>query len=317
MTGAPHHAPSIELVRGLHNLRAGHRGCVLTMGKFDGLHRGHQALVERTAAEARRLGRPATVLSFDPSPREFFRPQQALPRISTLRDKLLGLAACGIDRLVLAQFDASVARIPPEEFLDRVLVGQLGMRVIVVGDDLRFGRDRAGGIELLRARAATLGYEVIALDTIAMGGERCSSSAVREALAATDFVRAERLLGHPYRVTGRVRRGLQLGRTLDMPTANIAVRKRLAIPLGVYAVRAQLGDRHWNGVASLGIRPTLNLTHCLLETHLFDTQVDLYGQLLQVEFCHFLRGEQKFASLESLKHQMHLDAVAARRLLET
>lgn len=313
MTGALR----IELIRGLHNLRAAHRGCVLTMGKFDGLHRGHQSLLERTAVEASRLGLPATVLSFDPSPREYFRPQKALPRISTLRDELLGLAACGIERLVLARFDARIADLGPEDFLERVLVGQLGMRAIIVGDDLRFGRDRAGGIELLRARGAALGYEVIALDTVAMGGERCSSSAVREALAATDFPRAERLLGHPYRVTGRIRRGLRLGRTLDMPTANIAVRKRLAIPLGVYAVRARAAEKTWNGVASLGIRPTLNLQHCLLETHLFDAQVDLYGQLLQVEFCQFLRGEQKFDSLDSLKHQMHLDAVAARRLLET
>lgn len=310
-------ALGIELVRGLHNLRERHRGCVLTMGKFDGLHRGHQALLERTAAEARRLGVPAVVLSFDPSPREFFRPDQAPPRISLLRDKLLGLQRCGIDRLVLARFDARIAGLAPEQFLEEVLVGRLGARALIVGDDLRFGRNRAGGIELLRARADALGYAVIALDTVQAGGERCSSSAVREALANCDFARAEDLLGHPYRVTGRIRRGLQLGRMLDMPTANIVVRKRLAIPLGVYAVRARHHALRWNGVASLGIRPTLNLTQCLLETFLFDAQVNLYGQVLEVEFRHFLRSEQKFESLDALKQQMHQDAADARRLLET
>lgn len=305
----------IELVRGLHNLRERHRGCVLTMGKFDGLHRGHQALLERAAVEARRLGVPAVVLSFDPSPREFFRPDQALPRISTLRDKLIGLQACGIDRLVIARFDARIAGIAPEEFLDSILAGRLGAKAMIVGDDLRFGRNRAGGIELLRARATVLGYEVVALDTVQTGGERCSSSAVREALAACDFARAERLLGHPYRVTGRVRRGLQLGRRLDMPTANISVAKRLALPLGVYAVRARCEGQAWNGVASLGIRPTLGLTQCLLETHLFDAQPELYGRVLEVEFRHFLRPELHFDSIEALKQQMHNDAADARRLL--
>lgn len=305
----------IELVRGLHNLRERHRGCVLTMGKFDGLHRGHQALLQRTADEARRLGVPAVVLSFDPSPREFFRPDQALPRISTLRDKLTGLQACGIERLVIARFDARVAGIAPEEFLESILVGKLGAKAMIVGDDLRFGRNRAGGIELLRARATVLGYEVIALDTVQTDAERCSSSAVREALAACDFGRAERLLGHPYRVVGRVRRGLQLGRTLDMATANISIRKRLAIPLGVYAVRASCEAQRWTGVASLGIRPTLGLTQCLLETHVFDAQPDLYGRVLEVEFRHFLRTELRFDSLDALKQQMHNDAADARRLL--
>lgn len=305
----------IELVRGLHNLRERHRGCVLTMGKFDGLHRGHQALLQRTATEARQLGVPAVVLSFDPSPREFFRPDQALPRISTLRDKILGLQACGIDRLVIARFDARIAGLAPEEFLEHVLAGDLAAKALIVGDDLRFGRNRAGGIDLLRARAQALGYEVIALDTVQTGGERCSSSAVRDALAACDFARAEGLLGHPYRVTGRIRRGLQLGRKLDMATANISIHKRLAIPLGVYAVRARCDDQSWTGVASLGIRPTLGLTQCLLETHVFDAQPDLYGRLLEVEFRHFLRTELRFESIEALKQQMHNDAADARRLL--
>lgn len=307
----------IELVRGLHNLRERHRGCVMTVGKFDGVHRGHQALLRQTSEHARRLGVPATVLSFDPSPREFFAPNKAPPRISTLRDKLLALQRCGIERLVLARFNQRMARIPPADFLEDILLRRLGARLLVVGDDLRFGRNRAGDIQYLLSRATELDYAVVAVDTVQVEGDRCSSSAVREALAGCDFPRSERLLGHPYIVTGRVRRGLQLGRTLDMPTANISIRKRLAVPLGVYAVVGHCEGRSWPGVASLGVRPTLGLTQCLLETHLFDTSVDLYGRVLEVEFRHYLRPELRFGSLETLKQQMHADASDARRLLNS
>lgn len=307
----------IELVRGLHNLRERHRGCVMTVGKFDGVHRGHQALLAQTSEHARKLGVPSAVLSFDPSPREFFAPDKAPPRIGTLRDKLLALQRCGIERLVLTRFDQRMARIPPADFLEDILLRRLGARCLVVGDDLRFGRNRAGDIQYLQSRATELDYDVVAVDTVQVGGERCSSSAVREALAACDFARAERLLGHPYVITGRIRQGLKLGRTLDMPTANISIRKRLAVPLGIYAVIGHCEGRSWQGVASLGIRPTLGLTQCLLETHLFDTHVDLYGRVFEVEFRHYLRPELRFESLEALKQQMHADADDARRMLNS
>jgi riboflavin kinase / FMN adenylyltransferase len=274
-------------------------------------------LLETTRDLARQAGLPATVLSFDPSPRDFFHPERALPRISTLRDKLTTLQRHGIQRLVLVRFDQRVAGIAPKDFLEDVLLARLGARSLVVGDDLRFGRNRAGDIQYLRSRADELGYRVVAVDTVQVGGERCSSSAVREALMAHDFQRAERLLGRPYRVTGRIRRGLQLGRKLGMPTANIAIRKRLAVPFGVYGVLARDDAHTWKGVASLGIRPTLNMTRCLLETHLFDANVDLYGKVLEVELRHFLRPELRFDSIDALRHQMHEDAAEARRLLET
>ncbi|WP_420466150.1 bifunctional riboflavin kinase/FAD synthetase [Panacagrimonas sp.] len=307
----------IELVRGLHNLRARHHGCVMTVGKFDGLHRGHQELLEQTASHARASGLPAVVMSFDPSPREFFSPEQAHPRISTLRDKLLALQRHGIERLVLVRFDRRIADIPPKAFLEEILLDRFGARALIVGDDLRFGRARAGDIRYLQSRADELGYTVVAVDTITVQGERSSSSALREALQACDFARAERLLGHAYRITGRVRKGLQLGRKLDMPTANIAIHRTLALPLGVYAVRANCDGQRWDGVASLGIRPTLGLTQCLLETHLFDVQVDLYGRVLEVEFAHHLRPELRFESVDALKLQMHEDAAVARRLLNS
>lgn len=311
MTGAL----NIELIRGLHNLRPRHRGCVLTVGKFDGLHRGHQVLMEQTRAHALEARLPSVVMSFDPSPREFFSPQRAPLRISTLRDKLLTLQRHGIDRLLLARFDQRIADIPAPQFLEGVLLEKLGMHTIIVGDDLRFGQGRAGDIGYLQSRAEELGYRVVAVETVSVAAQRASSSALREALAACDFDMAERLLGHPYRITGRVRRGLQLGRQLDMPTANITVREGHALPLGIYAVRASSGGQTWNGVASLGVRPTLGLTQCLLETHLFDAQVDLYGQVLEVRFHHHLRPELRFDSMQALKAQMHEDAARARTLL--
>ena len=308
-------ALNIELVRGLHNLRARHRGCVMTVGKFDGLHLGHQTLLAQTVSYARALGLPAVVMSFDPSPREFFSPQRSHPRISTLRDKLLSLQRAGVERLVLVRFNQRIADMPPHQFLEEILLDRLGAHTLIVGDDLRFGQARAGDIRYLQSRADELGYRVVPVDTVSVQGERASSSALREALAQHDFRRVERLLGRPYRITGRIRKGLQLGRQLDMPTANIAIHKTLALPLGVYAVRAECDGQIWNGVASLGIRPTLGLTQCLLETHLFDTQIDLYGRVLAVEFAHHLRPELRFDSIDALKQQMHEDAAQARRLL--
>tara|TARA_R110000787_G_scaffold107489_4_gene215427 strand:+ start:2438 stop:3382 length:945 start_codon:yes stop_codon:yes gene_type:complete len=309
--------PSIELIRGLHNVPPQDAGCALTMGKFDGVHLGHQALLAKTRAAADALGLPATVLSFDPSPREFFKPDAPVRRISTLRDKLGALESFGVDRLVLARFSHALADTSPEDFVEQILVARLGVKAIIVGDDLRFGRNRAGDYNYLQQCGQRMGFDVYSVGTVDVGGERCSSSAVRDSLADCDFDRAQKLLGRPYAVSGRIRKGLQLGRKLGMPTANIAIAKRLAIPLGVYAVTARLGEKTWQGVASLGIRPTLGLTQCLLETYLFDVNIDLYGQLLEVEFHHFLRGEIRFDDMDALREQMHRDAADARQLLNS
>lgn len=306
----------MELIRNLLKLQPRERGCAVTVGKFDGVHLGHQALLAATREHAARAGLQTTVLTFDPSPREFFCPEEPSPRVCTLRDKLVALSRYGVDRLILARFDAAVAGIPPQEFIEDILVKRIGARAIIVGDDTRFGRKRAGDIHLIQSMAPQLGYVAAAVGTVSVDGERCSSSAVRAALSAGDFVHTERLLGRPYVVSGRVRRGLQLGRQLDMPTANIPIHKRLALPLGVYAVIGRCESRSWTGVASLGVRPTLGLTQCLLETHLFGDPGDLYGRLLEVEFRSFLRPELKFDSLDELKKQMHADAAEARRRLD-
>lgn len=298
-----------ELVRGVASARA--HSCVLTIGNFDGVHRGHQALLARAGVHARRLGLPLSVLSFEPTPREFFAPHSAPLRIHTLRDKCAALSEHGVQRLVLQRFDARWAAQPAEDFVRRMLVQGLGMRALVVGDDFRFGAGRGGDIALLEALVPQLGFQVEALATVEEAGERCSSTALRAALAKPDLALAARLMGRSYAVSGRVRRGLRLGRELGMPTANLPLRRPLALARGVYAVQAQVAGRYWPAVANLGVRPTLGLSACLLETHILDQPGDLYGREMRVEFHHFLRPEQRFESLEALAAQMQRDKAAA------
>lgn len=302
----------MELIRGLHNLRERHRGCVVTVGTFDGVHRGHQVLIDRTRSHSKRVGLPLTVLTFEPTAREFFAPEQAPPRISTLRDKLAALESYGVDRLIIARFDRRFAEQSAQAFLEDVLIGRLGVRAIVVGDDMHFGKKRAGDLRYLMSRSDEFGLVVDGMQTVIVSGERCSSTAVRDALGKGDLPGAECLLGRPYVISGRVRRGLQLGRKLGMPTANLPLRKRMALARGVYAVVARCDGNEWPGVASFGHRPTLGLSEDLLETHLFEPPGELYGRLLQVEFRAWLRPELKFESLDALAAQMQRDAADAR-----
>ena len=307
----------MELIRGFHKLKPAQRGCVLTIGNFDGIHRGHQALIARTRELARQHGLSATVLTFEPTPREFFAGDAFAGRITLLRDRLRLLEERGVERVLLAAFDARLSKTSAEDFVDELLVRRLGVKAVVIGDDFRFGAKRAGDLQLLQVRGAALGFSAEGLSTVQMQGARCSSTAVRDALAQPDLALASQLLGRPYVITGRVRRGLQLGRQLDMPTANLPLKRRMALKLGIYAVRARLGSRIWKGVASLGVRPTIGTTPCLLETHLFESPGDIYGHLMEVEFVHFLRGEEKFDSLDALKAQMHADKKQAQSLLAT
>lgn len=304
----------MELIRGLHNLTPGHRGCVLSIGNYDGVHRGHQALLARLRELARQHGLPATVMVFEPTPREYFAPADAPPRVLTLRDKLAALEAQGVQRVVIARFDTRLAGLTGTEFIAQVIAGRLGARAVVVGDDFRFGARRSGDFALLAAEGPRHGYEAVQLGTLEVEGGRCSSTALRSLLAEARLDEAAQLLGRHYTICGPVRHGLKLGRQLGMPTANIALRRPPPLPLGVYAVRARVaGDaRPWTGVASLGVRPTLGLTRCLLETYLFGEPGDLYGRPLAVDFERYLRPELRFDSLDALKIQMHRDADEAR-----
>jgi riboflavin kinase/FMN adenylyltransferase len=306
----------MELIRGLHNLRERHRGCVLSIGNFDGFHRGHQALIARLREQARRAQVPAAVQVFEPTPRELFAPAQAPGRVATLRDKLGQLEAAGVERVLIVRFDRKFAAIPAARYVEDVLVGKLGIRAIVVGGDFRFGAGRGGDVALLKESGGRFGFAVEAVAAVQAGGERASSTALREALAVPDFARAGRLLGRPYTLSGRVRRGAQLGRKLGMPTVNVPLRRRPALRLGIYAVRVRAAGRDWDGVASIGLRPMLERSSgCVLEAHVFGDPGTLYGQAVEVRFMEFLREERRFESFDALAAQMQADGAQARAIL--
>ena len=300
--------------------------CVLTIGNFDGLHRGHRALLERLTEKARTLSLPATVMTFEPHPRELFTPEQAPARLTNLREKIRLLADCGIDRLFICHFNTRLAALDAETFIQRILVQGLGVRHLYIGDDFQFGRGRCGNFALLRTAGERLGFDVEAMHTIDWQGERVSSSRIRELLAAGDLEHAERLLGRPYSLSGRVVHGKKIGRQIGFPTANIPL-KRARLPLaGIFAVElsgvTSNPQHHWPGAASLGTRPTLAAGLMpVLEVHLldFDSDLhgDLYGQHVTVTFRHKLRDEARFDSLEELTQHIARDVAAIRHYFQS
>ncbi len=289
-----------------------------TVGNFDGVHRGHRAMLERVSARARELSVPACVLTFEPHPRELFSPANAPTRITRMRDKLEMLAESGMDRVHVARFDRQLASMAAQRFVEEFLLRGLGVRWLLVGRDFRFGAKRAGGFALLQDAAAKHGFEVEAMPDVAEDGERISSSAVRDALQVGDLARAARLLGRPYSLSGRVAHGKKLGRELGFPTANIMLRK--ALPLaGIFVVEAEDEQSRalWRGVASVGRRPTVNeVSVPLLEAHLFGVDADLYGRHLRVRFLARLRDEEKYAGLDELRAAIARDVKNAKEWFE-
>lgn len=305
----------MQLVRGLHNLRPQHRGCVATIGNFDGVHRGHQAILARLRERARELGVPSCVVIFEPQPREFFAPDTAPARLARLRDKLQLLAGEGVDRVLCLAFNQRLSKLSASEFVDTILVDGLGVKHLEVGDDFRFGCDRVGDFEFLQQAGVMQGFTVEAAQTVELDGIRVSSTQVRNALAAADFALAERLLGRPFQITGRVLHGQKLARQLGTPTANIQLKRRRVPLTGVFLVNVDIDGKTWPGVANIGVRPTVQgdgKAH--LEVHLLDFAGDLYDRRLTVVFHHKLREEQRFASLEALKTAINADVAAARAL---
>jgi riboflavin kinase/FMN adenylyltransferase len=293
---------------------ANRRPVALTIGNFDGVHRGHQAMLARLVEAAEDLDLTPSVLTFDPHPREFFAPGHAPPRLSRLRGKLDALRAFGVAKVYVARFDSRLARLEPEVFVRDVLEDAIGARWVLVGDDFRFGAKRRGDLALLRATARRMSVE--GMSTVEVEGQRVSSTAVREALAAGDLVRAGALLGRPYTISGHVAHGDKLGRALGFPTANIPLRH--APPLtGIMAVRVHgLGPAPRDGVASVGVRPTVKAgARPVLEVYLFDFDEPIYGRRITVEFVRKLRDEARFADLHSLTRQMAVDAAQARAVL--
>jgi len=293
------------------------RGSVVCIGAFDGLHLGHRALVGRTLERARALDADATVLTFEPLPREFFMGASAPPRIASARDRVERLRAMDIDLVGLLRFNAALASMGAEDFVRRVLVDRLGAREVWVGGDFRFGHRRSGDLALLQSLGAELGFAAHCIDTHHFDGQRVSSSAIRTALAEGALDIAAKLLGRPYSIANRVVHGKQLGRTLGYPTANLHVPGRTPALGGIFASRVHgVGERPWPSVSSLGTRPTVaGGQQPLLEAHLFDFDGDLYGRRIEVEFVAKLRDEIKFSDFPALVAQMDRDAQAARAIL--
>jgi riboflavin kinase/FMN adenylyltransferase len=299
-------------------------GCAVTIGNFDGVHRGHQAMLALLINEARHRGVPPCVLSFEPHPRDFFaqragRPGDAPARIATLRDKLAELERCGIEQAVVLRFDARFAALTPQAFIDDVLVAGLGARYVLVGDDFRFGARRAGDYALLDAAGDARGFDVARMQAYEVHGQRVSSSAVREALAGGDMARASALLGRPYSISGHVLHGAKLGRGLGFPTLNLRFGHPRPAAMGIFCVRVHgLGAKPLAGVASLGVRPSIeDGGRVLLESHCLDWPASLgsedgYGRIVRVELLHKLHDERKYPSLDALREGIARDVADAR-----
>jgi len=304
-----------EFIRGLHNLRPEHKGCVATIGSFDGVHLGHQVILQQLIQVARTQGLPAVVIVFEPQPHEFFAGDKAPARLMRMREKLDALWAVGIDKVLCLNFNETLRNLSAEQFIDRVLVQGLAIKHLVVGDDFRFGCDRKGDFALLQTKGAECGFAVTDTHTLEVDGERVSSTRIRHLLEVGDFVQAEKLLGKPYGIYGRVVYGKQLGRQLGVPTANVNLRRYRSPLHGVFAVTAIFMDgAQVQGVANIGVRPTVNgVKKPLLEVHLFNFSRTIYGEVIDVVFHHKLREEKKFASLDELKVQLQTDISQARK----
>lgn len=315
----------MRLIRGLTNLKRLSRqadsplaqGCVATIGNFDGVHLGHKTIIDQVRTKARELGVPSLVMVFEPQPREFFQGTDAPPRLMGFRQKFEALLAEGVDIVLCLRFDQAFRSYSAMGFIEDVLIRGLRIRHLVVGDDFRFGCDRAGDFSLLRTVGETAGYTVENTRTVTVDGERVSSTRVRDLLNVNGLEQAEALLGHPYRIRGRVVYGRQLGRQIGAPTANLLLHRMPALR-GVYVVKAVLDDgRAFDGVANIGVRPTVDGKRPSLEVHLFDFAGTLYGQHLEVVFRHGLRDEEKFESVDALKAQIARDMENARAWLRT
>ena len=303
----------MHIIRGLHNIRSEHRGCVVTIGNFDGVHRGHQLVLAHMREKAEAFNLPATLICFEPQPREFFETFNAPPRLTRFREKIELLDRFGVDRVLCLKFNEQVYNMEAAQFID-LLARDLGAKHLVVGDDFHFGKNRAGDFELLRSSGSKLGFTVTNYHTLTHESLRVSSSRIRDCLSEGNFRLAKELLGYPYAIHGRVVYGRRLGRQLGTPTANIQMHRYRAPIDGSFAVKLCLDGCWMKGVANVGVRPTLDeaMLQPLLEVHLFDFSQDIYGKYVRVEFCRFIRPEQKFADLEELKEAIRSDIAVAR-----
>lgn len=306
----------MELIRGVHNVRTRHRGAAVTIGNFDGVHRGHRAVIEQLRREAEARGCPSLVMTFEPHPLEHLAPERAPARLTGLREKLRRLADTGVDGVLCVPFDEGLAAVAAEAFAGELLGERLGARYVLVGDDFRFGRGRRGDLALLREQGRRWGYEAACMGTVAQAGTRVSSTRVREAVGEGRFAEAEALLGAPYRISGRVMHGDAMGRRLGWPTANLKL-PPAPLPLaGIYAGWARgPGLDVWPAAISVGVRPTVGGRRTVFEAHLIGFRGDLYGRHLCIEPVRWLRAEERFSDTAALAEQIGADVEAARRVL--
>ncbi len=308
----------MEFIRSLIKLRPQHRGCVATIGNFDGVHIGHQALLRQLITRAQTAHLPATVLLFEPQPQEFFNPTTAPVRLTRLREKLPLIAELKIDRTLCIRFNTEFSQLTASQFIQDILIQRLNIQHLTIGPDFRFGQAQQGNFNTLQTAGQHFNFTTEVSDTILIDGERVSSTRLRHALALGDLTTAHRLLGRAYHLWGRVSPGQQRGRTLGFPTANVPLHRPSSPLSGVFAVQVHLPNLTKTalpGIANLGIRPTIGGKQPLLEVHLFDFHTSIYHQPIQVTFLQKIRDEQHFPSLYALQHQIQQDVHLAKSLL--
>ena len=305
----------MQLVRGLHNIQSEDHGCVLTIGNFDGVHLGHRRVISALVEKAKALKCASAVMVFEPQPRELFSPQTAPARLSRLRDKYLLLQELGVERLICVNFNKKFAHLSAEEFIEQLLVNRLGIKHLIIGDDFHFGRNRVGNFEMLCRSGEHFGFNVSNTASYKMANCRISSTEIRQALERDALVEAQRMLGRPYSIIGRVFHGDKRGRQLGFPTANVLLKRRVSPVCGVYVVQVKTSIGQFYGVANIGSRPTVSGIRQQLEVHIFDFNADLYGQSIEVVMLNKLRNEIKFLSISELTTQISKDSEQARRYL--
>jgi len=308
----------MQFIRGLHNLTSLHYGCVATIGNFDGVHLGHQAVLGELAEKGSERGLPTVVITFEPQPQEYFSHGDIPPRLTRLREKLMALRRFSVDRVLCLSFNPKLAALTAEQFVQQVLLDGLGVKYLVVGDDFHFGSNRTGNFEMLANAGKEHEFEVVNMHTFGIGGERVSSTRIRHALQGGDLEMAAQLLGRPYRMSGRVAHGNKLGRTIGFPTANLFLHRKKTPVDGVYAVEMfGIEGEPVAGVANVGTRPTVDGTRSLLEVHLFDFDKDIYHAHVDVDFLWKIREERKFDSFDALKQQILKDSDRAENFFKT
>ena len=307
----------MKLIRGLHNLNQPLPGCVATIGNFDGLHLGHQHVINQLKAVAEIKNLPSVVIVFEPQPVEYFAPEKAPRRLARFRDKINHLSEMGIDIMVCLQFNKELAQLTAAQFVEKILIDRLNLKHLVIGDDFRFGKERCGDFKFLQHSGQKLGFEVENSHTLLIDDQRVSSTRIRQCLANNDMLQARQLLGHPYTLSGRVAHGKKLGRELGFPTINLKMGKRPIAVNGIFAVLVKgIDNRTLRGVASIGTRPTVNGVGTILEVYILNFSEQVYGYCVDVEILHKIRNEEKFDSLDTLVDKINQDIDEAHTYFE-